>query len=58
MKKSLLLIFIATCVGLSSCAKYGCPSSGRNVGAEKLLSGDKKTAKAVKRAGKFKGGKF
>jgi len=49
---------------LSSCSlwskvfgpKYGCPSNGRNVGAEKLLSGDmsKKEMKKARRA-KFKG---
>lgn len=31
--------------------KYGCPSDGRNVGAEKILSGEK-----VKKA-KYKGGR-
>jgi hypothetical protein len=31
--------------------KYGCPSDGRNVGAEKILAGEK-----VKKA-KYKGGK-
>jgi hypothetical protein len=30
--------------------KYGCPSDGRNVGAERILSGEK-----VPKAGKFKG---
>jgi hypothetical protein len=45
---------------MSSCAvfkkkdKYGCPTNGRNVGAEKLLSGDKK-AIAAERKAKFKG---
>jgi hypothetical protein len=49
---------------LSSCSlwnkvfgpKYGCPSNGRNVGAEKLLSGDmsKKEARQARKA-KFKG---
>jgi len=36
--------------------KYGCPSDGRNVGAEKLLSGDmsKQEAKRAKKA-KFRG---
>jgi hypothetical protein len=31
--------------------KYGCPSDGRNVGAEKILSGEK-TKKAKWRGGK------
>ena len=34
--------------------KYGCPSNGKNVGAEKLLSGDPKAIKDVKKAKKFK----
>ncbi len=34
--------------------KYGCPSNGKNVGAEKILSGDPKAAKDVKKAKKFK----
>jgi len=35
--------------------KYGCPSNGKNVGAEKILSGDPKAMKDVKKAKKFKG---
>ncbi len=35
--------------------KYGCPTNGRNVGAEKLLSGDPKSVKAARKA-KYKGG--
>ncbi len=35
-------------------AGKGCPSNGKNVGAEKLLNGDAKTMKAVRKAGKFK----
>ena len=34
--------------------KYGCPSNGKNVGAEKILSGDPKAMKDVKKAKKFK----
>ncbi len=34
--------------------KYGCPSNGKNVGAEKILSGDPKAAKDVKKAKKFR----
>lgn len=36
--------------------KVGCPTNGRNVGAEKILSGDKKAIAAEKKA-KYKGGK-
>lgn len=35
--------------------KYGCPTNGKNVGAEKILSGDPDAAKSVKKAKKFKG---
>ena len=61
MKTRLLLIVAVTVfaiVFVGCKAQYGCPSSGRNVGAERLLSGDKKSMKAVKKAGKFRGGKI
>lgn len=39
----------------SSCAvKKGCPTNGANIGAERLLSGDPKAVKAVKKGKKFK----
>jgi hypothetical protein len=59
MKKAVLYIFLASFL-LSGCfitnlfrkkEKYGCPSDGRNVGAEKILAGEK-----VKKA-KYRGGK-
>ncbi len=34
--------------------KYGCKSNGKNIGAEKLLSGDPKAEKEAKKAKKFK----
>ncbi|MBS1737461.1 MAG: hypothetical protein JSS98_12760 [Bacteroidetes bacterium] len=34
--------------------KYGCPTNGKNIGAERILSGDKAAIKAAKKAGKFK----
>jgi hypothetical protein len=34
--------------------KYGCPTNGKNVGAEKILSGDKASIKAARKAKKFK----
>lgn len=34
--------------------KYGCPSNGKNVGAEKLASGDPAAEKAARKAKKFK----
>ncbi|MER3497451.1 MAG: hypothetical protein C4308_01845 [Chitinophagaceae bacterium] len=65
MKGLKLILILATfCFTISSCnlwykvfkPKYGCPSDGRNVGAEKLLSGDmnKKEMKKAKKA-KFRG---
>lgn len=59
MKKILLSLFVISF--LSSCfifkkkEKYGCPSNGRNVGAEKIASGDEKAIRASNKA-KFKGG--
>jgi len=55
----LLLVLISS---LSSCQvwnkifkpKYGCPSNGKNVGAEKIISGDPEAMKAMKKAKKFK----
>jgi len=65
MKKLRAILMLATVtLILSSCSvwnkvfppKYGCPSDGRNVGAEKLLSGDmsKKEMKKTRKA-KFRG---
>ena len=58
MKKIFLAVTVLTV--LSSCfifkkkEKYGCPSDGRNVGAEKIASGDPKAVKAANKA-KFRG---
>jgi len=59
-----ILMLVTMCVILSSCSvwnkvfgpKYGCPSDGRNVGAEKLLSGEmsKKEMRKARKA-KFRG---
>jgi len=51
----ILLVSLLACIILlaSSCRvfgpKYGCPSNGKNVGAERILSGEK-----VPKAKKFK----
>ncbi len=50
----LFLIVLGTLVfALPACSlfgpKYGCPSNGKNVGAERILTGEK-----VPKAGKFK----
>ena len=59
-----ILVLVVLSLMLSSCSlwnkvfgpKYGCPSNGRNVGAEKLLSGDMSTKEMKKaRKAKFKG---
>lgn len=59
MKK---ILFIALCVliVMSGCSlfrgnqKYGCPSNGKNIGAEKIASGDPAAIKAAKKAKKFR----
>ncbi len=51
--KNLLLfvMLVSVCGAAVSCKtqKYGCPSNGRNVGAERILSGEK-----VPKATRFK----
>lgn len=63
--KKILLAFILVSFLLSGCFisrifgkkdKYGCPTNGRNIGAEKILSGDQKAINAEKKA-KYKGGR-
>ena len=63
MRKTCIILLLFS-IGFSGCSlfkkdKYGCPTNGRNVGAEKLLSGskeDRKAAKAEHKA-KFRGEK-
>jgi hypothetical protein len=55
-------IVMSISIALSSCGmlsnmfkrKTGCPSNGKNVGAEKVLSGDPDAMKSMKKAKKFK----
>ncbi len=60
--KKILLSLITICFFMSSCFifkkkdKYGCPTDGRNIGAEKIASGDEKAIKASNKA-KYRGGK-
>jgi hypothetical protein len=59
MKKSILIIAaFSFLVMITSCnlfkPKYGCPSNGKNVGAEKLMGDDPKSEKAARKAGRFK----
>ncbi len=54
MKSARFFIFLSCfALAVSSCStlfkpKYGCPSSGKNVGAEKLLSDPSASRKAKK----------
>jgi hypothetical protein len=60
--KKILLSLLTICFLMSSCFifkkkdKYGCPTDGRNIGAEKIASGDEKAIKASNKA-KYRGGK-
>lgn len=60
MKKTIIALFALTM--LSSCfifkkkEKYGCPTNGRNIGAERIAAGDEKAIKASNKA-KYKGGR-
>jgi hypothetical protein len=51
-----ITVLVSSCGKLSSIfkRKTGCPSNGKNVGAEKILSGDPKAMKDVKKAKKFR----
>lgn len=58
MKKTILILAICGYT-FSGCSifrrheKYGCPTNGKNIGAERILSGDKAAIKAAKKAKKF-----
>jgi len=59
MKKPIVLVS-ALCLLMmtTSCNLFkkgsGCPTNGKNVGAEKLLGGDAASEKAARKAKKFK----
>jgi len=59
MKKPIVLVS-ALCLFMmtTSCNLFkkgsGCPTNGKNIGAEKLLSGDAASEKAARKAKKFK----
>lgn len=50
------MILLSSCGMLSNLfkRKTGCPTNGKNVGAEKLISGDPKAMKDAKKAKKFR----
>lgn len=59
MKNALITsVFVCFLILFSSCnlfkPKYGCPTNGKNVGAEKLASGDPDAEKAARKAKKFR----
>ncbi len=60
MKKIILgvtcLAFLSGCFIFRKKEKYGCPSDGRNVGAEKIAAGDEKAMRKAAKA-KYKGGR-
>lgn len=63
MKKYVLGMLVILFV-LNSCSlfrggeKYGCPTNGKNIGAEKIASGDQKAMKQAQKAKKYKVRKF
>ena len=56
MKNFLIIIAVICLVRITaSCSpKYGCPTNGKNIGAEKLASGDPEAEKAARKAKKFR----
>ena len=50
------IAFFSGCFIFQKKEKYGCPTDGRNVGAEKIAAGDEKAMKASNKA-KYKGRK-
>ena len=58
MKKILVVTFcgwiLSGCFIFKKNEKYGCPTNGKNIGAERILSGDKEATKAARKAKKFK----
>ncbi|MEO5563425.1 MAG: hypothetical protein ABIR18_08320 [Chitinophagaceae bacterium] len=58
--KNFFIVAVAMCfmTMVVSCnlfkPKYGCPSNGKNVGAEKLVSGDPAAEKSARKAKKFR----
>ncbi|MEO7767243.1 MAG: hypothetical protein ABIS01_07445 [Ferruginibacter sp.] len=50
------IMYLCGCFVFQKKDKYGCPANGRNIGAEKLASGDEKVLKANSKL-KYKGGR-
>lgn len=53
-----VVVLVSFMLMVSSCnlfkPKYGCPTNGKNIGAEKLASGDPEAEKAARKAKKFR----
>ncbi len=53
-----LIVLMIFMFMLASCSmfkpKYGCPTNGKNIGAEKLAAGDPEAEKAARKAKKFR----
>jgi hypothetical protein len=47
------VVLLSACSIFRKKVKYGCPTDGKNIGAERILSGDKEAIKASKKAKKF-----
>jgi len=47
------VMLLSACSVFRKKVKYGCPTDGKNIGAERILSGDKEAIKASKKAKKF-----
>lgn len=60
-RRTTLFLSMIFVLSFTSCkVKYGCPSSGKNVGAERLeaISNDPKAAKKLKKEPKYRLGKY
>ena len=53
-----IMVLVGFMMTMASCnmfkPKYGCPTNGKNIGAEKLAAGDPAAEKAARKAKKFK----
>jgi hypothetical protein len=56
--KKAILFFLLCGTVLACRARKGCPTNGKNIGAEKLASGDPQATKAANKASKYKLQKF
>jgi len=55
MKRIIVIVATFSCTCAFSCTPgKGCRGNGKNVGAERILSGDKKALKEAGKAGKFR----